>query len=279
MLIPFSEALAEAERRQVAVGAFTAYNLEIAYAVLSAAHEQDVPVILLMSEQTFRSSFGPYLLRALEAVGESAVARCCIQLDHATDLDIMRSAIDAGIGAVMADGSKLTYDCNSALVRAAAHAARHRTTGVEAELGRVSGEEDVVSAAEPGALSDPEQAADFIARTDADCLAIAIGNVHGRYRKPPHLDWARLESIRERVDVPLSLHGASGLSERDVVRAVSLGIRKVNVNTELRDCWFDVLATRGSELRNGSNLLALGETLIGAIRDVVTAKLDLLSGH
>jgi tagatose 1,6-diphosphate aldolase GatY/KbaY len=261
MLISFADALAEAERRGAAVGAFTAYNLETAHAVLSAAHERDAPVMLLVSDL---------------AVGEAADARCCVQLDHATDLDVLRAAIDAGIGAVMADGSKLPYDDNAALVRAAADAAHARGAGVESELGRVSGEEDAAVAAERGALTDPGQAADFVARTGAACLAVSIGNIHGRYSRLPQLDWARLETIRARVDVPLSLHGASGLSDEDLVRAVAMGIRKVNVNTELRDRWFEVLEARGPELRGGSNLLALSEALIAGLREVVAAKLDQL---
>jgi tagatose 1,6-diphosphate aldolase GatY/KbaY len=276
MLISFIDALAEAERRGAAVGAFTAYNVETAHAVLSAAHERDVPVMLLVSDQTFRSPYGPPLLQALLAVGAAADARCCVQLDHATDLGVMRAAIEAGIGAVMADGSKLPYDDNVALVRAATDVAQAHGAGVESELGRVSGEEDAAVAAERGALTDPEQAADFVARTGAACLAVSIGNIHGRYSRPPQLDWARLEAVRERVDVPLSLHGASGLVDEDLVRAVSMGIRKVNVNTELRDRWFEVLEVRGPELRGGSNVLALGEALIEAVREVVAAKLDQL---
>src|SRR4051794_18471640 len=102
MLISFVDALAEAERRGAAVGAFTAYNLETAHAVLSAAHERDVPVMLLVSDQAFRSSYGLPLVRALSAMAAGADARCCLQLDHATDLGVMRAAIATGVGAVMA---------------------------------------------------------------------------------------------------------------------------------------------------------------------------------
>lgn len=279
MLISFVDALADAERRGAAVGAFTAYNLETAHAVLDAAHDHDVPVMLLVSDATFRSPYGRRLLPALLAVGEAAEARCCVQLDHATDPDVLRAAIEAGAGAVMADGSKLPYDDNVALVASANDVARAHGAGVESELGRVSGEEDTAVAAERGALTDPEQAADYVARTGAACLAVSIGNVHGRYSRPPQLDWARLEAVRERVDVPLSLHGASGLSDDDVIRAVSMGIRKVNVNTELRDRWFEVLEARTPELRGGSNLMALGEAVTEAVREVVAAKLEVLGGR
>jgi tagatose 1,6-diphosphate aldolase GatY/KbaY len=274
MLISFEDALADAERRGAAIGAFTVYGFEAACAVLAAAGERDVPVILLVSDQTFRAEHGPQLVRALRALAESGSARCCLQLDHATDLSAMRAAIAAGVNAVMADGSKLPYEENAALVRAAVTFG----AGVEAELGRVSGEEDAAVAAARGALTDPEQAPDYVARTGAACLAVSIGNVHGRYSEPPRLDWARLEAIRDRVPVPLSLHGASGLSDADLVRAVAMGIRKVNVNTELRDRWFQVLEQRVPELRAGANLLALGEALIAALQEVVGEKLDLLAG-
>jgi ketose-bisphosphate aldolase len=277
MLVSYASALADAERRGAAIGAFTVYGLEAAYAVLTAAEERDVPVILLVSDQTFRAAHGPDLVRALRAVADAARARCCLQLDHVADLQVMRAAVDAGVQAVMADGSRLPYQENVALARAAARLTAPCDVGVEAELGHVAGEEDVAVAAARGALTDPEQVTDYAARTGAACLAVSIGNVHGRYRVPPQLDWERLEKIRARVPVPLSLHGASGLADADLVRAVRLGIRKVNVNTEVRDRCFAVHEQRTPEFRDGANLLALGETLIEAVKEVVGEKLELLN--
>src|SRR5207244_4853159 len=120
-------------------------------------------------------------------------------------LDPIRSAFELGAGAAMADGSHLELDANVELVRAAASAGE-----VEAELGGIAGDEDVARAVAAGALTDPDQAAAFAERSGAACLAVSIGNVHGTYSEPPALDWERLAAIRPRVELPLSLHGASG---------------------------------------------------------------------
>lgn len=277
MIVTFSDLLAEADRRGAAVGAFTAYNLEGALAVLRAAEERSDGVILLVSSQAFAARGGPLLVAALRAACERAAVPCCVQLDHAADLTMMEAALDAGVGALMADGSRLPFDGNAELVAAAVRIARRFGAGVEAELGHVAGDEELATAAARGALTDAAEAADFAERTGADCLAVSIGNVHGRYARPPELDWERLADIRRQIALPLSLHGASGLPDADLARAVRAGIRKVNVNTELRERWFEVLAERADALREGAQLLALNEELIGALALVAAAKLELLS--
>lgn len=277
MIVPFADLLAEADRRGGAVGAFTAYNLEGALAVLRAAEERSDGVLLLVSSQAFATRGGPALVAALRAVAERSPAPCAIQLDHAPDLRMMEAALEAGAGALMADGSRLPYEENLELVMAAVKLGERFGAGVEAELGHVAGDEELATAAARGALTDPPEAADFVTASGAACLAVSIGNAHGRYEKPPELDWDRLDRIRERVAVPLSLHGASGLPDVHVARSVRAGIRKVNVNTELRERWFAVLAERAEALRSGAQLLALNEKLIEELADVVSAKLSLFN--
>lgn len=278
MLSPFRELLDEARDRGAAVGAFTVYNAEVADAVLRTARERDRGVLLLVSSQTLRSPIARTLVPAIVGAADRARARCCVQLDHETDLERIRAALDAGFGAVMADGSKLPLADNAAFVQAAAGLAAGHGAAVEAELGHISGDEEVAAAADRGALTDPDDARELIDATGAGCLAVSIGNVHGRYRRPPVLDWERLAAIREHVSAPLSLHGASGIGDADVRRAVGAGIAKVNVNTELRDRYFEVLADRAGELRRGARLLRLAEELSAAIAEVVAAKLELFDG-
>lgn len=278
MLVPFAELLSEADAQGAAVGAFTAYNLEQAIGVLAAAEGRGQPIMLLVSRQSFAGRGGPALMTALVAVAQRAPVPCCVQLDHVADLELMRAALEAGAGAVMADGSTLTVAENAELVRAAARIARDHGAGIEAELGHVAGDEEIAAAVRRGALTDADQAVRFVERTGATCLAVSIGNIHGRYPEPPQLDWARLKAIHERVPVPLSLHGASGIPDGDVRQSIGGGIRKVNVNTELRDRWFEVLATRAEELRSGARLLALNEALIDAVQDIVNSKLELFQG-
>ena len=139
---------------------------------------------------------------------------------------------------MMADGSKLPFRDNLVFTSSVVSAVRPWGIGVEAELGRIEGQEDRVGEALVGAMTDPEEAQEFAEKSGVDCLAAAFGNVHGHYASTPSLDWERLEEIRAIVPSPLSLHGASGLSDIDLRRAVSSGIAKMNVNTELRTAYF-----------------------------------------
>lgn len=277
MLIGFGELLEERRARGAAAGAFTCYTLTTAVGVLRAAEDQDAPVILLVSEASYTASAGRLLLAALRAAAERAAAPACVQLDHVADRAVIARALADGAGAVMADGSRLPYDANAALVRHAGALAK-RGAGIEAELGHIEGGEDVAAATAAGALTDPDEAARYAAETGVDCLAVSIGNVHGHYAASPSLDWARLERIRKLVDVPLSLHGASGLPDSDLRRAVAAGICKVNVNTELRARLFAELERRVPETAPGLRLLELESALVDAVAEVAAEKLRLLAG-
>jgi ketose-bisphosphate aldolase len=273
VLALFSQLLEEAAGRRSAVGAFTCYNLEQASGVLRAAEAREAGVVILVSEKSFAGEDGPRLLSALVAAAERSHAAACVQLDHVSDLGLIESAYSLGAGAVLADGSQLPFDENVALVAAAADHGE-----VEAELAGIAGDEDVAVAQDAGAFTDPELAALLVERAGATCLAVSIGNVHGVYRKPPRLDWERLASIRARVGCPLALHGASGLSDAIVRRAIKLGIAKVNVNTELRDRYLTITAERIEAALDGLRLLDLNAAQTEAVADVVAAKLDLCRG-
>ena len=277
MLVGFRELLEERRARGAAAGAFTCYTLTTAVGVLRAAESESAPVMLLISEASYTAPEGRLLLAALRAVAERASAPACVQLDHVADLATIARALADGADAVMADGSRQPYEANAALVRAACKLARGGA-GVEAELGHIEGGEDVAAATAAGALTDPGEAARYVDETDADCIAVSIGNVHGHYAASPALDWARLERIRELVDVPLSLHGASGLPDDDLRRAVAAGICKVNVNTELRARLFAELERRVSETAPGLRLLELESALTDAVAEVAAEKLRLLAG-
>jgi fructose/tagatose bisphosphate aldolase len=151
---------------------------------------------------------------------------------------------------------------------------RPRGVGVEAELGRVEGHEDEAGETLSGEATDAGEAGRLVEESGVDCLAVAVGNVHGHYSGTPQLDWRRLQEVRDLGPVPLSLHGASGLPEGDLRRAVSLGVAKFNVNTELRAAYFrrlgEELGARAAKL----NLKGLGDGVVGAVQEVVEAKLS-----
>lgn len=274
--MPLTELLLERRTAGAAAGAFTCYDVTTALGVARAAEARDVPAIVLLSEASLRGASGRLLLSALLAVAREARVPMCVQLDHVADDTLIDAALAAGVGAVMADGSRLPIRENSAFVAAVRGRAAVVGAGVEAELGHIEGGEDVAAATEAGTLTDPDQAAAFVAATGCDCLAVSIGNVHGTYASPPRLDWERLALIRDRVAVPLSLHGASGIPDADVRTAIGLGVCKINVNTEIRGRYLDELAARLPAARDGLRLLELEAGLVDAVAAVVTAKLELL---
>jgi ketose-bisphosphate aldolase len=276
-LVPFADLLAGAAARGEAVGAFTAYNLEQALGTLAAAQDRERGVILLVGEKSLTGPGGELLVAALIAAAERSQVHACVELDHVSDLGTIHAALDAGVGAVMADGSRLALDDNVAFTRAAVDAAAARGAHVECELGGIAGDEDVAAAVAAGALTDPAEAASFVERSGAACLAVSIGNVHGVYRDPPRLDWPRLEAIRVAVPVPLSLHGASGLPDDDLRRAIGLGVAKVNINTELRERYLATTAEQLGLVRRGARVLDLNRAQAAAVAEVVGAKLDALA--
>lgn len=275
MLTSFRAILEERRAAGAAVGAFTCYDATTAIGVVRAAEARGVPVLLLLSEASFRAPSGRLLLPALLAVAEAARVPACVQLDHVDDVELIDAALTSGVGAVMADGSRRSASDNASFVSSVR--ARAAGVGVEAELGHVEGSEDVSSAAEAGSLTDPDEAAWFVAATGCDCLAVSIGNVHGTYARAPELDWERLRALNDRVDVPLSLHGASGIPDADVARAIAFGVCKVNVNTELRERYLGQLEAALPAARDGLRLLELEAAVIDAVADVVAAKLSMLA--
>jgi tagatose 1,6-diphosphate aldolase GatY/KbaY len=275
VLTSFREILEERRGARAAVGAFTCYDVTTAIGVVHAAEVRGDPVLLLVAEASFRSPSGRLLLPALLAVADAARVPACVQLDHVDDLELIDAALTAGAGAVMADGSKLPVADNASLV--ASVCARSAGAGVEAELGHVEGGEDVATATQAGSLTDPDEAVWFVAATGCDCLAVSIGNVHGKYARAPDLDWERLRAIQARVDVPLSLHGASGIADADLARAIGLGVCKVNVNTELRGRYLEQLEAGLPAAREGLRLLDLDAGVIDAVAELVAAKLVALA--
>lgn len=214
------------------------------------------------------------LLSAVLAAAERSEARACVQLDHCDDITVIESALEAGAGAVMADGSALAYEENLAFVGRAVEIGREHGASVEAELGGILGDEDVAEAVAAGALTDPAQAQDFVARTGADLLAVSIGNVHGVYRDPPDLDFVRLAEIAAISKAPLSLHGASGIPDAMIQHAIMTGIAKINVNTELRAAYLAATAAHLAAVLDGSRLAALHAAQVDAVRAVVLDKLQ-----
>lgn len=265
-----------------AVPAFTCYDFTTALAVVAAAEESGRGVILLVAPKTAATPNGLRLIGALRGLADAASVPVAVQLDHATDLRVMADGVAAGADSVLADGSSLPYEDNIALVRAA-RALLGPDVVLEAELGGLAGDEDRAFGADQSGvavagLTDSALVEDFVARTGAELLAVAVGNVHGKYKGEPQLRWDVLQDIAVRTHIPLVLHGASGIPTEELVKAASMNVGKVNFNTELRT---GVLATLEQQLpghrADGENLQALLAHWNSSARDFATTTLATLT--
>ena len=199
-----------------------------------------------------------------------------VQLDHVSDLEWIERAADCGVDAVMADGSKMSYEKNLDFTSAVVGSMHNRGVAVEAELGRIEGHEDRAGKARSGAMTEPGEAEHFARESGVDCLAVSVGNVHGHYDGTPSLDWKRLQEIQDSTPTRLSLHGASGLADRDLHRALSSGISKINVNTELRAAYMDLLEKEIGGVSTSLDIKSLNDRLTNAVGAVVENKLSTL---
>jgi len=231
------------------VGAFNANNLEIVQAIVEAAREEGAAVIIQASQGAIKYAGIEYITAMVRAAAEGLDIPMALHLDHGTDFGQVMRCIRHGFTSVMIDGSALPFEENVALTARVVEVAHAVGVSVEGELGRIGGTEDDVSVSDREAtLTDPEEARRFVELTGVDCLAVAIGTAHGFYRGKPQLDFDRLKEIRDAVDVPLVLHGASGVPDEDVRMAISLGIAKINIDTELRHAFVSALRARLEEL-------------------------------
>jgi tagatose 1,6-diphosphate aldolase GatY/KbaY len=268
----------EALRRMRAGGraivGFSIYDLEQGMGVVRAAEALGAPVLLQAGSSAFAYAGREPLARLALGLAEAAEVPVGVHLDHSTDPDEVAACLRLGYGSVMFDGSHLPFAENVARTRAVVDAARAAGAWVEGELAGIGGDEDESSAAPGGGLTDPDEAAAFVAETGVDALAVAIGNVHGMAGAPVDLDLDLLARIAAVVDAPLVLHGASGLPEADVRRAIELGVAKLNVNTELRRALRGAVIDVGTDPPAGDGVPALMGPLVEAVQAAAAEKLE-----
>jgi tagatose 1,6-diphosphate aldolase GatY/KbaY len=232
--------LLNAQRNNYAVPAFNIHNLETTKVVIEAASELNSPVILAATPGTIRFSGIEYLINIMNTAAASTDIPIDFHLDHHEDINDIKKAIKLGCKSVMIDASALPYEENIAKVKEVVNFANRYDVSVEAELGKLVGQEDDITVSERDSqLTNPDLAVDFVKRTNIDSLAIAIGTAHGLYKKEPKLDYNRLKNINKLIKVPLVLHGASGLPDESVQKSIKLGITKVNIATELKIAFSD----------------------------------------
>jgi len=239
--MPFTtlkEVLVAADAGGYAVGAFNANNLEIVQAIVEAAEIERAPVILQASQGALKYAGVAYIAAMVRVAAEAATIPVVLHLDHGTSFAQTMICLRHGFTSVMFDGSKYSLEENIAATRQVVGVAHAMGASVEGELGKIGGTEDDVSVDERDALlTDPLEARRFVAETGVDALAVAIGTAHGPYSGEPRLDFARLEAIDRQTDVPLVLHGASGVPDDSIRKAIAQGVRKINIDTDLRQAF------------------------------------------
>ena len=227
--------LLNAQRDGYAVPAFNIHNLETLQVVVDTAVEMRSPVIIAGTPSTIEYAGAEYIHAMAEVAAHKYDIPIAIHLDHFEDVDAIKRNIDIGFKSCMIDASKLEFEKNIAKVKEVVAYAHKFDATVEAELGKLGGQEDDLIVDEKDAMyTNPNDAAEFVKRTGIDSLAVAIGTAHGLYKGEPKLDFERLKEIRSKVEVPLVLHGASDVPDELVMKAISLGICKVNVATDLK---------------------------------------------
>ncbi|RLG93384.1 class II fructose-1,6-bisphosphate aldolase [Candidatus Bathyarchaeota archaeon] len=257
MLVTNNEVLVPAMKNGYAVGAFNISNLESLQAIVEAALEERSPLIIAATPSTIKYAGLDNIVLLVRNAAKRLPLPASLHLDHGKDLETVKKCVDAGFTSVMIDGSHLKFEENVAITRKAVEIAHEKGVSVEAELGRLAGIEETAVEEREAFLTDPEAARRFVEETGVDALAVAIGTSHGAYKfkGEPKLDFERLKAIRRNLDIPLVLHGASsvpqhiiekatrygaklkgakGIPEEHIKKAISLGISKINIDTDLR---------------------------------------------
>lgn len=220
----------DAAQRKQGIGAFNVIHLETAEAIVAAAENANLPVILQVSHNCIRyhGALEP-IAKAMLALAEASSANVAVHLDHCEDVELAKQAIDLGFDSVMYDGSTLSYEENVAATREVVEYAHERGRTVEAELGEIGGK----TAHTPGVRTDPNEAEEFVAATGVDGLAVAVGSEHAMQERTASLDLDLISELRDRLDVPLVLHGSSGVPDEEIVKGIHAGMTKINVSTHL----------------------------------------------
>ncbi|MCL2096958.1 MAG: class II fructose-bisphosphate aldolase [Oscillospiraceae bacterium] len=229
------EILKNAAENNYAVCAFNAENIEMIRAIISGAGELSAPVIIQTTPSTVKYLGCEYFYAVVKIAAENSKIPVALHLDHGENLDLIKYALDSGYSSVMIDASKEAFEENIEITKKAARLAGGFNIPVEAELGRVGGKEDNIGSEDSESIyTNPDDALEFVNQTGIDSLAVAIGTAHGLYKSTPKLDIDRLSEIKKLVNIPIVLHGATGLPDSLIEECVKRGVNKINFATELR---------------------------------------------
>ncbi len=278
MLVNMNDVLRPAKKNKYAVGLFNAVNLELARGIINAAEASRSPVIMGTAEVLL--PYGPLeeVSYYLIPMAKKASVPVVVHLDHGLTYDTCIKALELGFTSVMYDCSTDSYEDNVRKVKEMADIAHSYGATIEGELGHVGDNEGSAEGsshlADPSAFfTDPKMAKDFVEKTGVDALAIAVGNAHGAYKLPPKLDFERIRTIAKTVDVPLVLHGGSGLTDNDFRQAIQEGISKVNIFTDINVAAVEAEFKKFSDMNKG--IIDLIPAAVEAVKQETLKKLEL----
>lgn len=241
MYTTLKEVTAQATKLNFTVGAFNTHNLEMLPDMLRAAKEIGAPIIIQTSVDTARYIGFKVLVNVMKAIADEEIIDAVLHLDHAKNFDDIKEAIDSGYTSVMFDGSALPFKENILKTRAVVEYAHARGVSVEGELGTIGGTEEGIHVnIDDKVYTRPEDALTFVNATGIDALAVAIGTNHGQFKSKTDVNIPLLKAIHAMVDIPLVIHGGTGVKEEDYPELINNGIRKFNVGTELLVNWTQV---------------------------------------
>ncbi len=230
MLVNLKEIIDMAERGNFCIPAFNVYNIETVMGVIEAAEEKKAPVIIQVYPRLVNEQVGYYIAPVALAAAKKASVPVCFHLDHGPSENEVIKMLSWGASGIMIDGSVHSYEKNVELAKHIVDICSQVGVGVEGELGHIGSVNDEFM----DEFTNPDEAADFVKRTGVCCLAVLIGNAHGHYKKPPKIDIDRIKAIRKSTgNIPLVLHGGSGIPDDQVKAAISAGIRKMNIGTDV----------------------------------------------
>ena len=234
MLVTAKEMLQKAREGKYAIGAFNVENMEMVMAVLAAAEAKNSPVIMQTTPGTIKYAGVDYYYANVAAAAKRSSVPVVMHLDHGDSFQRAMAAYRAGYTSIMIDGSKLPFEDNIDLTKRVVDACHPGDVYVEGELGKVGGKEDDLEGDDDNPYTDPEEAKIFVEKTGVDYLAIGVGTAHGVYKGIPKVNTDLIATIHDMVEVPLVLHGTSGVPDEQVITAVKNGICKVNYAKDLR---------------------------------------------
>lgn len=274
--VGLAELLGGCVRQDWAIAGFDTLNLEITQAILESAQAEQAPVIVMLLPAHTRLEDMPGLVAGIVAEAEKVSVPIALLLDHATNLEHVVAGVRLGCSAVMFDASSQPLLENIALTRQVVQIAHAAGISVEGELGHVGGgDESGAYASVRSVLTRVEEAQQFVAETGVDALAVSIGTAHGPYLTQPKLDFERLKQLREELDLPLALHGGSGLSDEDTRRLIEMGIDKINVWTDISVAYMGAVKSKLTDPAVCFPLHDVLEAARSAVAGVVREKLCL----